>query len=571
MNTEEEEDAAYEEELRAKIFPSEDKKKLLDNLVEGNLFHRELRKHFSEDEMKDTLYCVRMWFGSGLNFFKWKLLREDVLLHSSEKSFISASLPFTRYRHILVFDPSIVRYHVLVEIDRLCRQRNIYPFPLKLSRFVPKYQHDFSIAKDRLQCLFAYYLNHVAFFDFDVRLRRPIHEMLEGCCCMVSTYNNTNSFHPANLGQIYTDAFVNIRFNNDDATTRLEDVNLKFNLYNCDSLVKSGVIKPINNYVTRCISSSSSNVARCLFFNTERHYLLREKLKDKFPGIDYTALGDTQRTWLYTLVDANLFYRYAIKNPQHSNTIFKETEMRNTMYCIRMWFGSDLNTFEWKLLQKDVFLNSSSSYSIPSWLPFKRYVHVLVFDSSLVTGETATNIWETCNKLGIRPLDIDLYRVIPFLLETNGNVSSMRESLARAKDRLLCLFAFHVNHVAIFDLDVRLKMPIHQMLVKSRDLYRKCKNAKHISEKSINSCLFSTKNNSSCLDDVLLDAFVNARLNCKDIKLAAELEDRDSLFNLMPTRVKVYLDSPCGVNAINDYVARCPVNTPRSEMPNMLF
>ena len=542
-------------------------------------------------ELKDsTLHCIRIWFGSGLDFFQWKLLQEDVVLNSSSP--IPASLPFARYRHILVFDPKLViNEPEIEEIYRLCDQRNIYPLPLDLYRVLPysskhpNFTYPWRLAKNRLQCLFAHYLKHVALFDFDVRLKRPIHSMLveetqsssssSSCCCLVSTSNGGRW----GGSDIRTNAFVNIHNNNDDDDTRLlKDANLKFYLYDCDSLVKSavgvGVIKSIDKYVTAC--PNRVNVGRFLFKNTERNVLLRDMILPE--GVVCEDLDRYEQDRYERILDANIFHPYVIEAPQeyrhcdngviHSDTIFKKPELNDTLYFLRMWFGSDLDDFQWRLLLDDVSRNSSSL--IPSWLPFKRYVHVLVFDSSLVTEKTATNIWFKCKEFGIHPLDIDLYRVIPFSSESSNAVTLMHRFLARAKDRLQCLFAFYLNHVALFDFDVRLEIPIHQMLVMSHILYEaKCMADKPpiIPRKTINSCLVPVNN--LWMPDLQLDAFVNVRLNDVDDMLVADFKERTRLH--VDINRNLYVRHPFSVNLINDYVRRCPVGISRSEIGRILF
>ena len=65
------------------------------------------------------------------------------------------------------------------------------------------------------------------------------------------------------------------------------------------------------------------------------------------------------------LGDAGNFQKYVIKN---SETIFKKSEMEDTLYFVRMWFGSDLNKLEWMILAEDVRINSSTAISLR--LPF---------------------------------------------------------------------------------------------------------------------------------------------------------------------------------------------------------
>ena len=551
---EEEEAAEIRDKILTEKFPPKqdyyEVKEKVDNLVEGNLFYRELCKHRIIDEDGKTLYCIRMWFGSGLDFFQWKLLREDVTLNIDSP--ISASVPYNKYRHILVFDPSLITESVREEIYHMCHERHIYPLPLNLIRVLPyfwKPYYCFNKAKDRLQCLFAYYLNHVALFDFDVRLKSPIHDML-----LPSSYCYTS-----NEGM---DAFVSTD------NTRLKGLNLEFSLRNYSFGVV--VVESIDGYVVRCGSGHRRNeVGRSLFFSTsQRTDTLKDIASKEFRGECYESISEANIHRLEKLVDANVFQRQVINTPQrhscnnipHFDSIFNKAEMIDTLYCLRMWFGFDLDEIQWKILQEDVSLNGISS-SIPSSSPIKRYVHILVFDSTLVTETTAAKICVKCTQLGIHLLDIDLCEVIPILLEEYCYVTSMKILLLQyAKERLQCLFAFYLNHVAFFDFNVRLKMPIHQMLEQSRILYDNCSkymnNEDFIPQTTINSCLLSTVNNSEDIGDILTDAFVNVRLNEKDNRLVRGFATIEHLYNLYLTDM-LYLHSEYGVNLINDYVIRC--------------
>ena len=539
-----------------------DDEEMLENLDEGCLFYHTLKQRIRLKE--DTLYCVRMWFGSGLDFFQWKILREDVMIHNSNKC--SASLPFTRYQHILVFDPSIIKKkYELEEIHRICGQWNISLLPLNLYMVFPnlwsKSSSCFRIIKERLKCLFAYYLKHVALFDFNVRLKKPIHSMM--------LMEESQSFSPrrgyclmsASNGDYYyyarTDAFLHINFSD----VRPKDVNLKYHLRDCySSLVSLNIlIKPIDKYVTRCRlgHSKRGEVGHSLFFaNPQRTVLLREMLQKRFPGKEYTDLTLLEKKKLEKLIDASLFHQQVINNVP-SRFSFRETD---TLYFIRMWFGSDLTKFQWKILQQDVSINSSSSL-IPSRLPFfNRYRHVLVFDSTLVTEEIAAKINFKCKELDIHPLDIDLSRVIPFLLEENWYATSMYRMLLYAKDRLQCLFTFYVNNVAFFDFDVTLKMSIHQMLKFSHILFEKMQGADTINNNYY--CLVSTIHNSVDIGKIRTDAFINVRLNDEedDKLLLVGLDAADHLYNMTLNNDKLYLYYPCDANTINKFVQRGPCN-----------
>ena len=545
-------------------------------LDECTLFCNELNKHISKNDMNDTLYCVCIWFGSDLDLYQWKLLQEDVIINSKDSLNKSSSLPFTRYRHILVFDADL-EHEEREEIMHMCSQRNIYPLPLSLPLILPYFwQKNIKIretdeilrcAKDRLQCLFTYYLKHVALFDFDVRLKRSIHSMLaaetshshssfSGCSCLVSTPDDSDDSNT-----IYMDAFINIYFNDDgNASNRLKDVNLKFRLDKCHSLFSHRVIKRINKYVIRCpLLYPRRKVGRILFSN------------DKERTTDYESLSSTGKEMFDTQVDAGLFHQFVISAPQkyrygnalYSNTIFKEAEMNDTLYCVRMWFGSDLDEVHWKLLKLDVKLNSSLPHpSSSSRLPFKRYKHILVIDSTLISVQTATKIYIKCKELGIQLLDIDLCRVIPNMVEKKQKyLGFFNSTLQHLKDRLQCLFAHYLKHVALFDLDVRLKISIHQMLEKSHTIHKECIDKGDIinANTPINSCLVSTKRNREDPKDVLLDAFINVRLTKWDDELVSDFDTLEKLYDM--NYVRLYMQYPCGINRISDYVYQCPMGT----------
>ena len=512
-------------------------KQNLEKWIENKLFYMKLNKFINIK--KNTLYCVRMWFGSGLDYFKWKLLREDVSINSEDT--IPSSLPFTQYRHILVFDPSLIDETVRLEIERLSYQWNICTLPLNLSKIFPYFSEiamDFyKEYKNRLQCLFAYYLEHVALFDFDVKMKKSIHAMLLAqspvCKTLVGIDDN---------GNITTEAFVNIRMNEggdgDGDNDRLAKVAISYDLTSLNSLVESGDIKNINNHVT------------------QNH---RGRRRQKM-----------QRERSCTLADAQLFHHRVILNPEHYSYRNIFGDMDTTMYCVRMWFGSDLDDLHWTILRHDVAVNNNNSSSfasssssaaattaaIPSWLPFTRYVHLLVFDSSLVTAQIAANICSKCKKFGIQPLDINLYRVIPFLLEKNSHVTTMYETLKIVKNRLQCLFAYYIKHVASFDFDVKFHIPIHQMLQNSRNIYKVCNENMSIPQNPVNCCLFSTKDNSDIISEIQSDAFVNIRLTKLDTMLVSNFDKINQFCHMKPNVVVLYLDNPCGINAINQYVER---------------
>ena len=560
------------------MYSQQEKNKILD---ECDLFYGELNKHISENDINDTLYCVRIWFGSYLDFYQWKLLQEDVTINSNDSLNISSSLPFTRYRHILVFNADLKQENI-EEIMHMCSQRNIYPLPLSLPQILPYFwEKNITIqgtdeilrsAKNRLQCLFTYYLKHVALFDFDVRLKRSIHSMLEetshssssssSCCsCLVSTPGTGHNDSDVS-NTIYMDAFINICFNDDDdASNRLKDVNLKFRLDKCDSLFKHRIIKRINKYVIRCpLLHPRHKVGRILFSN------------DKKRTTDYESLGSRDKDMFDRRVDAGLFNKFLISAPQeysygnalYSDTIFNETEMDDTLYCVRMWFGSDLDELHWKLLKLDVKLNSSLPLpsSSSSRLPFKRYKHILVIDSTLISVETATKIYSKCKELGIQLLDINLCRVIPNMVEqkTQKYCMGFGKTLRYLKDRLQCLFAHYVKHVALFDLDVRLKISIHQMLEKSHTIHKEYIRKGIIDpDTPINSCLLSTSTYN--YNNILLDAFINVRITEKDYKLVSDFDTTEKLYNMDLDYVRLYLLYPCAINRIDDYVYQCPMGT----------
>ena len=467
-------------------------------------FKAEIRKHFGDDE--ETLYCIRMWFGSRLDLFQWQLLRDDVILNKSSR--IPELLPYNQYRHILIFDSTLIKPHETEEIQQLCKQGNIYPLSIQVSKFYV--ETDYRFISYQFQCLLTSTFNNVAIFDFDVRMKRPIHSMLRDNTiipqCMVADK------------EAY--AIVQIR-------------------------VYTGVIYVIDSCVIRCPASiPRCQVGRYLFPDSKRLKLLQETSLE-----EYQTQYSGQNEWLNSLVDAKLFKEYVIETPQRytiwdtifSDTIFKKNEMKDTMYCVRMWFGSELTEFEWKILQEDVVLHKSP----PSWLPFKRYVHILVFDSALVPEETAAYISHRCKELDIHPLDIDLYRTIPSTLETR-DADSIARSLAMAKDRLQCLFLFYLDHVATFDLDVRLEIPIHQMLKNSHDIF-----IEHCTDADVSHCLASTGRQNI--------AFVKVSLHGEKDKFFVDtnFDTIDVISNTNPN-CRFYLVPPNNFNAIDEYVRRCP-------------
>ena len=124
--------------------------------------------------------------------------------------------------------------------------------------------------------------------------------------------------------------------------------------------------------------------------------------------------------------------------------------------------------------------------------------------------------------------------------------------LQKIKDRLQCLFAYYISHVALFDLDVRLKTSIHVMLeTEARD------NPQYPS-----SCL--VRKSRDCTGAMQLDAFVNVRLSDgKGDWLVADLNEKPSLLFLDDAE-RIYRDDFVGW--INKYVSCCPSFTPRGEV-----
>ena len=145
--------------------------------------------------------------------------------------------------------------------------------------------------------------------------------------------------------------------------------------------------------------------------------------------------------------------------------------------------------------------------------------------------------------------------------KTQKDCMGFGETLRYLKDRLQCLFAHYVKHVALFDLDVRLKISIHQMLEKSHTIYKKCIHKGDVidADTPINSCLLSTKRNSDNPMHILLDAFINVRLTETDDELVSNFDTIEHLFDM--TNVMLYMKYPCAINRIDDYVYQCPMGT----------